>query len=255
MLDSGDSTLIISPHGKTILIDGGEEEKNVLVPYLLARKIKKIDYLVISHFDSDHVGGIFSVIMNLKVGKVIISKQKEDSENYQRFIKMVKQKNIKVLVMEKGDKIIIDNDLFFDVLWPLKLINENVLNNNSLVLKLCYKDFSMIFTGDIEEIAESEILKEYEKNISTLKATILKVAHHGSKTSSTQEFISKVKPQISLIGVEKNNKFGHPNEEVIERLEKIGSKIYRTDLMGEIKIVVNKKGKINIYKKLNYIEK
>ena len=109
------------------------------------------------------------------------------------------------------------------MLWPTKseLINENVLNNNSIVCKLCYKNFSMLFTGDIEEIAEKRILQEYKDNLQLLNSTILKVAHHGSKTSSTKEFINVVKPKVALIGVGKNNKFGHPNEDVIKRLENI----------------------------------
>ena len=105
------------------------------------------------------------------------------------------------------------------IIWPKEeLIKENVLNNNSIVAKLNYKEFSMLLTGDIEEVAEKEILKEYkDKNI--LASTIIKIPHHGSKTSSTQEFLEKIKPKIALIGVGKSNNFGHPNKEVIERLQ------------------------------------
>ena len=95
------------------------------------------------------------------------------------------------------------------------------MNNNSIVCKLHYKSFSMLFTGDIEEIAEKQILQEYKSNLNILNSTILKVGHHGSKTSSIEEFIGAVRPKIALIGVGKNNKFGHPNNEVIERLEKL----------------------------------
>ena len=117
------------------------------------------------------------------------------------------------------------NEPMHDPQYPKSLnsgpINENVLNNNSIVCKLCYKNFSMLFTGDIEEIAEKRILQEYKDNLQLLNSTILKVAHHGSKTSSTKEFINVVKPKVALIGVGKNNKFGHPNEDVIKRLENI----------------------------------
>lgn len=186
----------------------------------------------------------------LNVGQIIISKQGEDSENYQRFKKIVKEKKIKVKVITKGDKLQIEKDLYFDILWPnnSKLINENVLNNNSIVCKLHYKNFSMLFTGDIEEIAEKQILQEYKDNLQILNSTILKVGHHGSRTSSIQEFIEEVKPQIALIGVGENNKFGHPNNEVIERLESFDIKIYRTDQMGEISIIVDKKGKMKMKK-------
>ena len=91
-------------------------------------------------------------------------------------------------------------------------------------------------------------MQEYKNNLNILKGTILKVGHHGSKTSSIQEFIEAVKPKISLIGVGKDNKFGHPNDDVIKRLKNFGAKIYRTDIMGEISIIVNQKGKIRIKK-------
>lgn len=102
------------------------------------------------------------------------------------------------------------------------LISENAINNNSLVAKLVYKDFSVLFTGDIEEIAEKAILEKYARHLEELKATVLKVPHHGSKTSSTQDFLNAVKPKVALIGVGKNNTFGHPNDAVLERLKRLG---------------------------------
>ena len=120
------------------------------------------------------------------------------------------------------------------------MISENAINNNSLVCKLKYKTFSILFTGDIEEIAEKSILEKY-KNTNELKSTILKVPHHGSKTSSTADFLNKIKPQIALIGVGQNNKFGHPSEGTIKKLEQINTKILRTDSMGEIVIKTNGK--------------
>lgn len=223
MLDNGDSSLIISPKGKSILIDGGEDDQNVLLPYLLARKVRRLDYIIISHFDSDHIGGLFTVMENLNVNRIVISKQKESCENYEVFKEIIKKRKIKVLVVDIGDKLQIEKNLYLDILWPdnSKQINENVLNNNSIVCKLNYNNFSCIFTGDIEEIAEKQIVKYYKKNLKVLDSTILKVAHHGSNTSSTEDFLIKINPKIALIGVGKNNKFGHPNEEVIRRLKDI----------------------------------
>ena len=159
----------------------------------------------------------------LKVGQVFISKQGEDSENYRKFREIVKKKKIKVQVVGQGDRLKIEKDLYFDILCPNKseLISENILNNNSIVCKLHYNEFSMLFTGDIEEIAEKQILKEYKNNLQVLKSNVLKVAHHGSKTSSTEKFIEAVQPKIALIGVGENNTFGHPNEDVLERLTKV----------------------------------
>lgn len=153
---------------------------------------------------------------------VVIGKQFEDSKNYQQFLKIVKENGIKVHVVELGQRIKIEKDFYFDILWPnsKKVISENNINNNSLVCKMVYQNFSMLFTGDIEERAEKAILEKY-KDTNMLEASILKVAHHGSKSSSTEEFINAVKPKIALIGVGEKNIFGHPNIGVLERLERM----------------------------------
>lgn len=186
----------------------------------------------------------------INVGKVIISKQNVNCDNYQRFKKIVNDRKIKVMIVDKGDELNIEKNLSIDFLWPSsnQIIMENELNNNSIVCKLKYKSFSMLFTGDIEEKAEKQIIDEYKNNSYLLISTVLKVAHHGSKTSSITEFINSVNPKVSLIGVGENNIFGHPNKEVIERLKKQGTKIYRTDENGEITMAVNKKGKIRVQK-------
>ena len=172
--------------------------------------------------------------------------QAEGSENYNRFKEIVKKKKTKILIVgnKNLNRLSIENNVYFDFIWPNKenIIQDNCLNNNSIVCKLYYNNFSILFTGDIEEQAEYEILNTYKKNI--LKSTILKVAHHGSTTSSTKEFIEAVNPKVALIGVGKNNKFGHPNEDVIERLKSCNTKIYRTDQMGEIELKINKRLKI-----------
>ena len=181
-------------------------------------------------------GGLLSVMEELRVEKVIISKQGENSENYERFKSIVRSRKIKVIVAQKGDKLKVEEELYYDFLWPdsEKLIGENTLNNNSLVCKLNYKKLSMLFTGDIEKIAEEQILKDYKNDNYILKSTILKVGHHGSKTSSIQGMLEKIKPQIALIGVGKDNKFGHPNKEVVSLLNKYKIKIHRTDIEGTI---------------------
>ena len=162
----------------------------------------------------------------LRVDTAIISKQAENNENFEKFIKIIKEKHIKVIVVGKGDRLKIEHNLYFDILWPRNdnLVSENVLNNNSIVCKLKYKDFSMLFTGDIEEIAEKQILQEYKNDLDELNSSVLKVGHHGSKTSSTKEFLDGVNPKIALIGVGENNTFGHPNDNVIERLETLRCK-------------------------------
>ncbi len=253
----GDCTFIITSSGKRILIDGGEGNsdkydygKKVLFPYLLDRGTNKIDYLIVSHADSDHIGGLIYILENMRVEKILLGIQPESSKQLEKLIEIANKKKIKIKTLVKEDVFFIDKNTQLDVLWPdsNNIISENTLNNNSLVFKLKYNNFSMLFTGDIEEIAEKSILETYAENLQKLKSTIIKVAHHGSKSSSTMFFIENVSPEIALIGVGKNNNFGHPNDDVINRLKKNGIKIYRTDKMGEISIIVNKKGKISVKK-------
>ena len=209
------------------------------MPYLLDRKIYIIDYIFFSHLDLDHAQGLFYILENMKVKNIVIGKQFEKSKNYDEFVKLTK--NLNLNVVQAGERIEIEKNLYFDILWPKKadFIKENVVNNNSMVCKLKYKKFSMLFTGDIEEIAEKEIINTYKGKEYLLKADCLKVAHHGSKTSSKKEILELIKPKVALIGVGKNNKFGHPSNVTLENLNSINAIVYRTDAMGEITIKSN----------------
>ncbi len=251
----GDSCLITTPAKKTILIDGGNNEdydsgENIVAPYLLNNGISKIDYLVVSHGDSDHIGGLFFILENLKVENVILGVQDKSYDNIEKLLNIINSKKVNLILAKRGDKINIEDNLYLDVLWPDEnnLIQENSINNNSLVFKLNYNNFSILFTGDIEKIAEEKILQETDENL--LKSTVLKVAHHGSKSSSIEEIIKEVNPKIALIGVGKNNKFGHPSTDVVNRIESFGTKVFRTDLNGEILISVNKLSEIKIKQKV-----
>ena len=176
---------------------------------------------------------------------MIIGKQYETSENYEKFSQMIQEKQISVKILGKGDEINLDSHTKLKVLWPTNsFITDNPLNNNAFVFQLLYRNRSILFCGDIEKEAEAEMLKQIKPE--ALQADILKVAHHGSKTSTTNEFLNKVKPKIALIGVGKDNMFGHPSNTTIEKLEKMNIKIYRTDLNAEISICVNDKGQVSI---------
>ena len=196
--------------------------KNTLMPYLLDRKIKTLDYVIISHFDTDHVGGVLYIMEKMKIKNIIIGKQFETTENLQKFLSLVNKKKINLKIVQAGNKINIENKVYFNIIWPepSKAITENSINNNALVCKMVCNDFSMLFTGDIEEQAEKELIAMY-KSTNILESTVLKVAHHGSKSSSTEEFLDLVKPKIALIGVGKNNNYGHPNKDVLNRLNSI----------------------------------
>lgn len=148
------------------------------VEYIIQQNMPYIFWA--SMVETDHVGGVLTVMQELKVKKAIIARQFENSNNYKEFIKLAQEKKIKVIVVEAGDVINIEKEIRLRVLWPdsKNKINENVLNNNSLVCKLEYRNFSIMLTGDIEEIAENAILTKYKNNTKILKTNILKVAHH-----------------------------------------------------------------------------
>lgn len=184
----GDCTFIRTPYGKSIIIDGGGSNiasdfnggKSTLLPYVLDRGYTKIDFVVISHMDNDHIGNLFTILEELKVKQVIISKQGEESENYKRLLEIIGRKKIKLIIVKAGDNIKFERNLYFQILWPQELqIQENILNNNSVVAKLVYGKFKVLFTGDIEKIAEEKILTKYNSEV--LKSDILKIAHHRFK--------------------------------------------------------------------------
>lgn len=235
----GDSFYIETKNRKTILIDGGGSEgsdydigENILVPYLLDNGKKKIDLIIISHPHEDHIEGIFTVIEKLKVKKVIIGENLDDNELIIKLKEVCKNKNIKIIEVVAGDVLVVDN-VYFEVIYPSIKTKEEKINNMSLVFKMRYGEISTLFIGDLEEVAENNI----KENI---KSDILKVAHHGSDTSTSQKFLNKVSPKIALISVGKDNLYGHPNKEVIERLKKKNINIYRTDLDGEISFKIYK---------------
>ena len=248
----GDCTYLKTPSEKNILIDGGGNRdkekydvgKKVLLPYLLDRRVKKLDYIIVSHFDADHAQGLEAVIQNIKVKNIIVCKQASDSALYQEIMKLCKKKNVNIITVKRGQNIKIDKYVHFEILHPGDIMlddGKGGLNANAIVAKMyCTiknKTTTIMFTGDIEEKAEEELVKIYGDK---LKADILKVAHHGSKTSSTAEFLKCVSPKIALIGVGKDNTFGHPNSGVLSRLENINAKIYRTDKLGEITVTISK---------------
>lgn len=204
----GDCTYIVLPNGKNILIDGGDRAddfdygEKVVAPYLLDKNVIKIDYIIVSHFDSDHVGGLIYIVENFKVENILIGIQFEENSNLRDMQEIIKEKNINLIVLEKGNRIKLDEKVYIDVLFPIKNeeIKNNSINNNSLVFKLISENIVVLFTGDIEEEAEEKLVNLYGEK---LKCDILKIAHHGSITSSIDSFIKYAKPKMALIGVRK----------------------------------------------------
>ena len=224
-IGQGDS-LLLKIKDKSILIDTGGKynydlSNNIILPYLKSEGIKKIDYLILTHGDFDHMGEAINLVNNIKIEKVIINCG-EFNNLEKELIKVLDKKHIKYYSCIK--ELNIDNNK----LYFLKTREYDNENDNSNVIYTELNGYKFMFMGDASILTEKEILKKYNLN----SIDILKVGHHGSKTSSGKEFIDKINPKYSVISVGVNNKFGHPNKEALNNLEQ--SKIYRTDINGSI---------------------
>ena len=224
----GDSNVIVMPGGKTILIDtagsynmNGKIVNNRLIPYLNSIGINKIDYLILTHGDFDHMGDSIYLINNYKVKNVVLNND-DFNELETNLINELKNKKIKYY--QNVEKIPISNNII-TILNTEEYDNEN---DNSNVIYIELNNYKFMFMGDAGVDKEKDILERY--NISNID--VLKVGHHGSKTSSSKSFINKINPKYSIISVGKNNRYGHPNIEVLNNLDH--SKIYRTDEDGSI---------------------
>lgn len=242
----GDSILIRLPLNKgTYLIDTGgslqiptedwmkrmdpfEVGKDVLVPFLKSNGIATIDKLILTHGDMDHIGGAKAVLANLHIKEIVLPKIKQPSDLETEIIMIAKNKNIPVRFAQKGD-VWMDSSYTFRVLSPTTK-KDMERNDQSLVLYTELGGVKWLLTGDLEEEGEKELIKNYPK----LHADILKVGHHGSKTSSTELLLNQLHPKAALISVGKDNRFGHPHGEVMDRFEERKVKVFRTDQDGAI---------------------
>jgi competence protein ComEC len=212
-----------------MLIDGGPVySRYKLINYLQRKNITKLDYVVATHPHADHIGGLEAVIRNFDIGKIIMPRVSHDTIVYRNFLQAIADENILVQEPVAGS-VFMMGDIKFQIIGPISDFYTN-LNDYSIVIRMEYGNTSFLFTGDIERVAEQEILRS-NKNIS---ADVLKVAHHGSRTSSNKEFIRRVNPMASVITVGLNNQFNLPSDETIYTLQYFNSKILRTDLMGTI---------------------
>lgn len=240
----GDCALIRMPEKITLLIDTGAssfETENVL----RHKNIKDIDILFLTHAHNDHIGGAADLIKNFNIGKIVVPYLYE-YEGFDDIFYLSEKKGIQIIKMSSGSEIKFTEDASAYIIGPIyEKTGRYSLNNTSLVLKLQYKKLSILFTGDIEEEAEKDICEKYADSKNLLESLILKVPHHGSSTSLTDEFLKQIKPEVSVVSVGIGNKFGHPSMEVIDKLSK-HNKIYRTDMQGAVIINSNGISKVKI---------
>ncbi|MCL1698533.1 MBL fold metallo-hydrolase [Lysinibacillus sp. BPa_S21] len=223
----GDSIFIESPNGKTMLVDGGVKGAGQqVVSYLKELGVNKLDIVVATHPDADHIGGLIPVLNSIDIGQFYDSGKVHTSQTFEEMLTLIDTKNIPYNVPKTGDSIAFDDDIKVKVLNA----NENARDNNdaSIVLKIAYGNVSFLLTADAGIALEKEMMK-YD-----VKATILKAGHHGSNTSSSVEFVQAVHPEVAILSYGEGNKYGHPHAEVVERLQAIGSKIYATAEAGTV---------------------
>ncbi len=242
----------INYKNKNYIIDTGGEVfgnfsigQNISLPYLVKHNISSLEAVFISHFHEDHSRALEDLLGEIKIDNLFISYIPENNRTYG-----IVEKNLKPRLLKAGDKVNLANDLKFYVISPAREYLDE--NNKSMVGVLTYRNFKGLFTGDMELEVERDLLL---KNIG--KMDLIKVPHHGSKTSSSLEFLEKIRPSLAIFSVGRNNRFNHPNEEVVERYQAINSKIYKTSRSGRINVKIGRKLRVSGYltrKKLGYRE-
>lgn len=232
-IGQGDSALIQTPFGQDIVIDGGPD--NSVLEKLgnnLGFFNNDIELMILTHPHSDHVTGLIEIIKRYDVEKIIYTGINYDSLVYKTFLEEArKEEGVQIIIADRKQRIILGDDLYLDILYPendiSKIIEDNV-NNTSVVCRLVYGKNSFLFMGDAEHEEELEIIDD-----GGLQSNVLKLAHHGSKTNN-KEFLDIISPEYTVISVGENNKFGHPYKGVINILNNIGTKVFRTDEYGDI---------------------
>ena len=221
-------SILIRNQDKTMLIDAGTNEAGeTVVTYLQNLGINKIDYLIGTHPHEDHIGGLDDVINHFNIGQIYMPKIETTTKTFEDVLDAIENKNLTVTSPNKGDKIEIGQAVGTFMTEPI--LDKDNLNLSSLVVRLEFGNNSFLFMGDAE--------KENEETINWNKTDVLKVGHHGSNTSTSESFLNQVKPQCSIIMVGKDNSYNLPTQETIDKLNTIGSEIYRTDENGTIQII------------------
>ncbi|MBQ9512071.1 MAG: MBL fold metallo-hydrolase [Lachnospiraceae bacterium] len=223
----GDAALV-QCDGHYMLIDGGDNKQSSLIySYLKQRSITHLDYIVATHPDADHIGGLLGALNYATVGVAFSPVTEHDTKTFRSFLKYLTKQDVTITVPAAGDVFHLGSATV-TVLGPTFISEDS--NNNSIVLRIVYGNTSFLFTGDAEEAEEKAILNSKR----TVSSTVLKVAHHGSNSSTKYQFLRAVSPQYAVISVGAKNTYGHPTENTLSRLRDAGAITYRTDLQGHI---------------------
>lgn len=227
----GDSTLIELPNDEIVLIDGGTRGAGETVAkYLNDLHIEHLDYLIATHPHEDHIGGLVQIVKNYSIGQIFMPKVNHSTQVYENFLQAIADKDYRVSSPSIGEKIIDEEHLSMNVLAPHENISGTNLNNYSIANRLIYGETTFLFTGDAEKKSEENMVESGHR----LKADVLKIGHHGGDTSSIESFLKKVDADYGVISAGLDNQYGHPHQNVLDRLEKQGVSIFRTDQDGTI---------------------
>lgn len=234
----GDSTLIQTPHGNLILIDGGPEDNVIFELFKTLPFFRRtIDLVILTHPDKDHLEGLTYVLDRFNVKNVLLTGILDENIFYKTFLQKLNGKQIPIMFAESSLDFDLGDDVFLDTLYPFDSISNMYFadtNSSSIVNKLIFHDSKILFTGDLDIKTEDKLI---QNNVS-LKADVLKVSHHGSKNGTSKGFLEAVSPETAIIQVGENNSYGHPHMEILENLLKQKIKIWRTDKNGKIEIKV-----------------
>jgi beta-lactamase superfamily II metal-dependent hydrolase len=228
----GDSILIVTPEGNTMLIDGGPKDSGAdLVSYLKKQGINKINVIVATHPHEDHIGGLINVINSFKVDNIIDSGVSHTTQTYKNYLSAIQSKNINFVNWSLGQQFDFGNNISFTIVGPITKSSSD-LNNSSIVIYFKYNKNTFLFAGDAQSVEEGKIVSSG----ADINADVLKVGHHGSDSSSSSNFLKAVSPSIAIISCGAGNSYGHPHDITLKNLTDIGAVIYRTDLIGTIVI-------------------
>ncbi len=240
----GDGIFIESPTGTQILVDGGPRNSILRnLAGIMSPLDKDIDAIIITNPDADHIAGFLDVLKKYKVEKVFEPGTFNDSKTYQNLKSEIKKQNIPNILAKKGMRLDIGGGVFIDILFPDRNVSTWDSNDGSVVAKLTYGLTSIMLTGDSTRETENIILSSFSK--SQLDSNILKVGHHGSRTSTSKSFVEAVSPKYAIISLGKDNNYGHPHMETLNTLRKLGVQIFRTDLSSTI--IMKSDGKNEVF--------
>lgn len=230
----GDCAVIQAPGGNILIDAGTYKDVDKTEEYINALGIAKFDYAIFTHPHSDHIGGAATLLSNYEFENVILPSAVNTSATFNKMIEAIENENCEVIEGKAGVSFAL-GELYVDLLAPV-FDNYKDLNNTSVVSKITFGEVSFLFTGDAEELSELAMLN---RDILALNSTVLKVGHHGSSTSSCEEFIVAVSPEVAVYSCGEGNDYGHPHRETVNRINRVGAESYRTDINGDITILTD----------------